>query len=297
MDKVVRIIKWVLVLILIWTIGWAVSVATRDGPVLGPSKVMALDDPTAAQGPLDPAPILPSAVEVNYTAILNQDLFGGTGTAPVPERPNGNGSSPLSIGDVLGMALVGTVTVSGDAQVARAVLRDIRTKATTVYKIGDKVEDATIEAISRDEVVFRYQGRSRTLRHAAWVTAPLPQAQASGEPVAPAGPRDPAAADRQPAARAQPTSDYVQQLLDKATITPVAADGQVEGIQINGLDQIPGARQLGLVEGDVIQVVNGQRLTNLQKAFQVFKKARSQEKLEIELLRKGQAKTLSFDLR
>jgi len=295
MDKVVRTIKWVLVLILIWTIGWAVSVATQDGPVLGPATVMAVDDPCAAQGPLDPAPDLPAPVEVNYAAILSQDLFGGTGDTPALEQSNGNGPSALSMGDVLGMALVGTV--SGDPQVARAVLRDIRTKATTVHKIGDKVGDATIESISRDEVVFRYQGQCRALRRAEGVTAPPPQAQASGEPVAIAAPRDPAAADGQPAATAQPASDYVQQILDKATITPVVADGQVEGIQINGLDQIPGARQLGLAEGDVIQVVNGQRLTNLQKAFQVFKKARSQEKLEIELLRKGQAKTLSFDLR
>jgi len=53
---------------------------------------------------------------------------------------------------------------------------------------------------------------------------------------------------------------------------------------------------LGLQNGDIVQMVNGQSLTNKQKAFQVLQKARSQPRLQIQLLRDGKAKELSFDL-
>jgi type II secretory pathway component PulC len=89
----------------------------------------------------------------------------------------------------------------------------------------------------------------------------------------------------------------VEQLLTQTTLTPYAVDGQVEGIQITGLDKIPLAGVLGLKEGDVIHIVNGQTLTSKQKAFQILKKAKSQETLDIELLRDGQSKTLSFPIR
>lgn len=295
MNKFARTIKWALVLILIWTLGWAVGFGRPHGPVLGPAAVMALADPCHPQGPVDPALTPASPVEVSVAAILSHDLFGTPGAPPSPAGPGGKGPSLRSMGDDLGMALVGTV--SGEPQVARAILQDTRTKAAAVYKIGDKVAGATIEAISRDEVVMQHQGRRGVLRRAEAVTPPPPKTQTPGGTAAADGSKGPETHAPPLADGTRPARDSVQQLLDRGKITAVVAGGQVEGVQINGLDQIPGARQLGLAEGDVIQVVNGQRLTHLQKAFQVLKKARSQERIEIELLRNGQTKTLSFDLR
>jgi len=58
-----------------------------------------------------------------------------------------------------------------------------------------------------------------------------------------------------------------------------------------------GAEDLGLKNGDIIRTVNGHRLTSKQKAYQIFKKARSQAAMNIELLRDNETKTLSFSLR
>jgi len=292
MGKLVWMIKWVLVLILVWTIGWAVSVSRQAGPVLGPATAMALDD-RGAEIKASTIPAQPPVQEGNCTAILQHDLFGGM-EATAPQRSEINEHASPSIGEALGIALAGTV--SGNPHVARAVIRDTRTKIFTVYKIGDRLGDATLEGISRDAVVFRHQGQLKVLRRSEAKTAQS-QDQASISPANPAGPVASVAAQHQTAAQAQPDTGYVRQLLEKATITPVSADGQMQGLKITGLDQIPAARQLGLEEGDVICAVNGQGLTDPRKAFQIFKKARSQETLQVELLRKGQAKTLSFDLR
>jgi S1-C subfamily serine protease len=55
---------------------------------------------------------------------------------------------------------------------------------------------------------------------------------------------------------------------------------------------------VGVRNGDVIQVVNGQKLTSVQKAYQVYRKARVQSSFTIHLLRGGRdQKKLSFKLK
>jgi type II secretory pathway component PulC len=85
-------------------------------------------------------------------------------------------------------------------------------------------------------------------------------------------------------------------ILHKATIEPYVRNGQTEGLQLTGLENIPMADMIGLRSGDVVQSVNGQQLTSKQKAFQVLMKAKTQSKIDIQLLRDGQSRNLSFDL-
>jgi general secretion pathway protein C len=89
---------------------------------------------------------------------------------------------------------------------------------------------------------------------------------------------------------------YVEDIFRNATIEPHVVDGQTQGLKITGLENTPLAGMFGLRDGDVVQAVNGQRLTSKQKAFQVLQKARNQSRIHIQLLRKDQAKDLSFDL-
>ena len=88
----------------------------------------------------------------------------------------------------------------------------------------------------------------------------------------------------------------IESILNKAAIEPYLVDGQVEGLKITDLDKIPMAKTFGLNEGDIIRQVNGHRLISKQQAFQVFKKARSQASMDLELLSDGQTRELSFNL-
>lgn len=82
----------------------------------------------------------------------------------------------------------------------------------------------------------------------------------------------------------------------RATIEPYVKDGQTEGLRLSGLENIPMAEMLGLRNGDIVQSVNGQQLTSKQKAFQVLMKAKTQSSIDVQLLRDGQSKNLSFKL-
>lgn len=90
----------------------------------------------------------------------------------------------------------------------------------------------------------------------------------------------------------------IEKVLRKAVFKPYHnINGQIEGLQISGLEKVLVARDLLLKSGDIICVVNGQLLSSKKVAFKVFKKARKLPIMEIELLRNGQTVTLQYNLK
>ena len=96
---------------------------------------------------------------------------------------------------------------------------------------------------------------------------------------------------------------YVEQvrrmgaLLENMKVAPYIVNGQEKGLYITGLDDLNMAGNFGFENGDVIQAINGQMLTDKQKAFQVLKKGRSQSSLNFQLLRNKQKMDLSFEIK
>ncbi len=87
----------------------------------------------------------------------------------------------------------------------------------------------------------------------------------------------------------------VESVLKNAVIVPYYINGQIEGLQINGLDEISEAKALLLKSGDIILAVNGQTLSSKKEAYDIFKKARKEPIMIVDLLREGEAKILLFD--
>jgi hypothetical protein len=90
----------------------------------------------------------------------------------------------------------------------------------------------------------------------------------------------------------------IETVLRKAAIKPYHnINGQIEGLQISGLEKILVAKDLLLKSGDVICLVNGQLLSSKKVASKVFRKARKLPIMEVELLRNGQTMTLQYYLK
>jgi type II secretory pathway component PulC len=87
----------------------------------------------------------------------------------------------------------------------------------------------------------------------------------------------------------------VESILKNAVIKPYCINGQIEGLQINGLDKISEAKDLLLKSGDIILTVNGQTLSSKKNAYNIFKKARKKPIMIIDLLQDGEAKKLLLD--
>jgi len=251
-------------------------------------------DPAVVSGNEHTTEVAPAAVRTqsrsDYRAILQGNLFAGpddsADSGADTGQPQALDSMPSA--EELGLRLVGTI--AGGPAVSRANIQNTKVNTTGVYRIGDTVASAKIEAIQQDAVVLSHEGRQLILRSHTGATSSQESPADTGKPT-----EETPAPTTQQGTPAPIKADYIAEVFRKATIEPVVKNDQTQGLQITGLDKIPMAELFGLKNGDIIQSVNGQQLTNKQKAFQVLMKAKTQSKVDIQLLRDGKSKNLSFD--
>lgn len=296
-HRALFVIKLALVLILGYVVIITVLMPQRTGEILVPSSAVGTEHITAVK----PASFPDTPVD-DYSVIVEQDIFGSS-LRTNKSLLGDNGLGPaLSAEEELGIALLGTV--AGSPEISRAIIKDLETNVLSLYKIGDTVATAHIESIEKDVVVLIHQGQRKILELGTRESAARPPVDKrhDADNVQGALSRNAAqAAETNPPAKSLTTAGAklsdIEIMLTKAIIEPYMIDGQVEGLKITGLENIKVAEDLGLKNGDIIRTVNGHRLTSKQKAYQIFKKARSQEAMNIELLRDNETKTLSFSLR
>ena len=228
----------------------------------------------------------------DYAQIANRSPFGTSGS---PGTVVMAGSFDHPISEQLGLALLGTV--SGSKSVARAVIKNLKTGVLELYKIGQMVGGTRIEAIEADAIVLLHNGTRKKM----WITT-WPLNNNNSDLIASPSLSNEITmalqADRQENTAAEPTTiaQRAEEVLTKAIIKPHVVDGQTDGLVITGLENIEAAKKFGLKNGDVIHSVNGYRLTSKQKAYQVFKKARSKKTMTLDLSRGGRHKKFSFTL-
>jgi type II secretion system protein C len=233
----------------------------------------------------------------DYAAIFEKNIFGGS---TVKFEPGGNMYEAMpSAEEQLGLSLSGTI--AGSRSVARAIIKDLKTNMFGLYKIGDTVGRATIEQIEKNSVILIHDSQRKVLKLYAKGTGP--RSMGSTQPNQPVVYKQEVSeietnAPGEPEAKTLSRLGNIETVLKTATIEPNEAGGKVEGLKIMNLGNSQKiATELGLKDGDIIQAVNDQKLTNTQMAYQVLKKARSQSTITVKLIRDGKSETLSFPLR
>ncbi len=224
----------------------------------------------------------------DYSEIIKSNPFDSSGQM----SGTGKWSSTAyqqSVSEELGLALSGTVT--GSPEVARAIIKDLKTGSLELYKVDQIVAGARIESIEENGIVLVCDGQMTVLKlNIADSGRQLPSAQTPIE-------TSKVAKNDLTTNKAQTYAKYAGALLSDAVIKPHSVKGWGEGLQITNLENINIAKNLDLKNGDVILSVNGHQLTGKQKAFQVFKKAKTQPGTpDIRYLRDGEIKKLSFPM-
>ena len=194
-------------------------------------------------------------------------------------------------------------TVAGDDQVACAVIENLKSKTQNIYKTGDIIGGAQIERIERNKVVVLYREQHEVLNLNIMCNALDPVDKNEGPVIAQKQNETESVKVVSPFERGIEKRAFVTQVpaievfLEKMEVAPYIMNGQQQGLSITGLDDLSMAGYFGFRNGDVIQNVNGQALTDKQKAFQVIKKARSQSSLSVQLLRNQHKMDLSFKMK
>ena len=235
-----------------------------------------------------------------HKIIVERNIFGSSGLSPAKENPRREKTeAPIYI---LKSQFRLLATVAGDDQLACAVIENMKSKMQDIYKTGDIIGGAQIKRIERNKVVVLYREQHEVLNLNIMCNALDPvdkneepviaQKQNANESVKVVSPFE-RGIDKRAFVTRVPT---IEVFLEKMEVAPYIINGRQEGLSITGLDDLSMAGHFGFKNGDVIQNVNGQTLTDKQKAFQVLKKARSQSSLSVQLLRNKQKMDLSFEL-
>ncbi len=175
---------------------------------------------------------------------------------------------------------------SGAPADAMAIIKDLESDSVGIYKTGQQIGNGHIESIEKNKVVVFGEGhrfiltpmfgQSQNARvHEA--DGPATVQKSRSIPIG-SGPFLEAYEDYQ-----TPVASLVS-VLSCAKLESFSLNGQLQGLRISGLDDILVANKMDIRNGDVIHTVNGHLLMNKQQAWQVLKKAKAQDTIDVEVL-------------
>lgn len=226
----------------------------------------------------------------DYTSIINKNLFSdrNTDNSITPSlQAQKNDVNIMTNQTKLDLELQGII--GGPPEFARALIKDNAVGTIDNYRTGNLVGGARIVKIAKSSVVLDKNGREFVLK--------FDNANTGSSIIA----KQPDQVDQNtaPVSKLSQMSmtvknQLIEDILSNARIEPYVVNQEPQGLQIAELAKVKNAKLLGLKNGDVIRLINGQLITNKQKALQVIRKARNQPFLDVELQRNGVTKTISF---
>ncbi len=246
----------------------ALRLATDDVP---PAASVTVAAPAASE-PLDA-----------WAPIAARDIFNGTRTRAAGEATR---------------RLVGVGFQAGEA---RAAIEDLRTHRQELVGVGDPIGDARVASIAWDHVVLVGTGGETVLALAA-AEAPT---DATPEPATAEPAASPSATIRQISATGFVVDrrelagavDDMSGLLTQLRAVAEVRDGRPAGFRLFQMKDGSIFRRLGLENGDVVQRVNGEAVSDPATLLAFLQRLRTEPRVALDIRRGAQRQTMVYDLR
>jgi general secretion pathway protein C len=231
-----------------------------------------------------------------YAVIVERNLFRTTDRPIVVDQtdPNSLEATALQL-DLYG-------TIAGEGGRGYAIIEERDKKRQRVYKVGDRVAGATIVKIMRNAVVLRLGEKDQVLKKKEIASTgsdrrPLPgMAAQQTQPASPGAAPSPRPLSRPPAAGPSGSAADLAGLLTQARVIPnvkAGSSGKPDGVIINEIQ--PGSlfENAGLVNGDVIQEVNGRTVTGVADLVSMYRDLKPGTSLSVKVTRSGRQVVLN----
>ena len=228
-----------------------------------------------------------------YQPVVDRDLFKTR--KAVAARPQ---AKPVDLEGLeetqLNLKLWGTV--SGDIKTAYAVIEDLQKREQNLYRVGDSVQDATVKMILREKVVLTVAGRDEVL-------AMEEMSQAGSTTARPALP---AAQTPRPFPNAPPREQRIsiqRSMIDESLqdvnklMSEIAIRPHEEGLSLSNIKPNSVFRRMGLRNGDILLGINGKEIRSVEDAMQLYDGLRSASEVQVQLKRRGQERSISYNIR
>ncbi|HEX7540357.1 MAG TPA: type II secretion system protein N [Syntrophales bacterium] len=228
-----------------------------------------------------------------YAVIVERNLFRTTDRPIVVDQtdPNSLEATALQL-DLYG-------TIAGEGGRGYAIIEERDKKRQRLYKVGDKVAGATIVKIMRNAVVLRLGDKDQVLKKKEIASAGTERRALPGmapQPASPGAAPSPRPLSRPPTAGPSGSAADLAGLLTQARVIPnvtAGSSGKPDGVIINEIQ--PGSlfENAGLVNGDVIQEVNGRTVSGVADLVSMYRDLKPGASLSVKVTRSGRQVVLS----
>ncbi len=226
-----------------------------------------------------------------YNPVFERNLFN-TKDAPEEEIEPAIDIEALKETE-LKLKLLGTVATQNAS--AYAAIEDMKTRKQKLYRVGDKVREATIKRIFRETVVLNMNGEDSVLKMerkdspAAKPDVVTPFDKSNRKPV------------RQKRVLSRALIDNAMsnsaQLMSQFNLEPHEVEGQVEGAVINRIKRNSIVMRMGLRNGDVISAVNGTPVDSIENTAEFMDSFMNDSTVSIDILRRGRPVSIEYTIK
>ena len=223
-----------------------------------------------------------------YAVIYERTLFGTLAAPKAEEKAPAIDLDALQR-TTLRLKLWGTIA-SENVHEAFAVIEDTAKKTQDLYRVGDRIQDATVRMILRQKVVLTRRGQDEILE----------MDPEEGQKTLASAARLPAGAASLQEISRQTIDESLQdinELMRQIRIRPNFEDGKPAGLRVDRLRSDSIFRQLGLENGDVIKGVNGKEIQSVDDALTFYDQLKNASSVSLQVERRGAPQTLSYTIR
>jgi general secretion pathway protein C len=188
----------------------------------------------------------------------------------------------------LKLRLWGTVTAD-DKQTAYAVIEELKAKKQNLYRVGDKVQDATVKMIFREKVVLSINGRDEILE-----IEELPINKKTNKFVLKSNVihKHNIKSNR---LQTENVFKEVHNLMSQANIKPYFEKGKIGGIILTRIKPDSLFHKMGLENGDIIKGVDGENIESVEDIQEFYKSLKASPDVQLQIKRKGKHKDIIWE--
>lgn len=237
----------------------------------------------------------------SYRPVLDRDLFD---TVKIPQAPPKE--EDLNVDELeeteLNLKLWGTV--SGIDESAYAVIEDIQKREQNLYRIGDTIQNATVKKIMREKVVLNRDGKDEILAmeklEQEGGRSSFRRADARSSQPSMSDSSTPTRRTQRVSLRREMITESMQdisKLMTEIAVRPYTENGQSAGLALSNIKPNSIFRRMGLRNGDILQGIDGQEIESVDDALKLYQNLQNAESVEVQLKRRGQDRTINYNIR
>jgi general secretion pathway protein C len=229
----------------------------------------------------------------HYAVIYTQDIFNSVKSL----APNGetvsqtNGTLPLRLWG----------TAAGSNLGAFAIIENLSSRTQGLYKEGDTLTaEVKLAKVEWDRVILQRDGIEEALILPKESFSPVPATSTAPAVSTPSADgirqvsQDSYLVNRQEVEYAM---EHLNEIFTQARAVPYFQDGVAQGFRLFSIKSGGVFARMGLKNGDVVQRVNGVELTDPTTVLSLLQDLQGQTQIQVDLVRKNQPATLTYEVR